>query len=194
MGARCFTYMKHLLTLCIQFIPVLLIAQAPDVSYECELNELVLTVENPNDTTVYWYSLTENNKLLDSGNVVSLNIKSNKTVAAIRGLDTTYLSLDKYIHGCHCQVYVPNTFTPDGDEFNETFKPIINCEVLAVNLFIYNRYGKELYFSTDLYPEWDGTSERIDGLAEAGLYVYLLYYVTEDNETHTENGFVQIMK
>ena len=187
--------MKILLTQFILIQSLFLFSQAPEVWLkhgECDGDEFILTVENPNDTMVYWYNLTTNT-LIDSGNTFQQNIDFNQSIAVFRGTDTTYLNLDSYWHGCHCQVYVPSAFTPDGDDWNHTFRPIINCEVTAVNLFIYNRIGKEIYFTTDLNPEWDGTSESSIGLVEAGLYVYLLYYVTEDNHTHSVNGFVNVL-
>src|SRR5690606_10682664 len=42
-------------------------------------------------------------------------------------------------------VYVPNAFTPDRDEANSIFKPIVYLEIVNWDLQIYNRWG-ELVF------------------------------------------------
>ena len=183
--------MKHLLTHLFLIQAFFVLAQAPDLSEECNGEALVVTVKNPNDTAVYWYNM-KTSTLIDSGNVVTLDVNYNFILAAVRHEDTTFMNLHKYFRGCHCQVYVPNTFTPDGDEYNERFRPIINCEVTAVNLFIYNRMGKEIYFSTNLNPEWDGTTEASGGKVADGIYVYLLYYVTKDGKTRKVNGFINV--
>jgi gliding motility-associated-like protein len=53
-------------------------------------------------------------------------------------------------------VYIPNTFTPDGDRFNNTFKAsTIGAVKMEFNIF--NRWGDLIYSTTDIYFEWDGT-------------------------------------
>jgi len=52
---------------------------------------------------------------------------------------------------------IPNTFTPNGDNINDTWKiPVLanypNCTVM-----VYNRYGQRLYNSTGYSKPWDGT-------------------------------------
>nr|WP_294858418.1 gliding motility-associated C-terminal domain-containing protein [uncultured Fluviicola sp.] len=56
-------------------------------------------------------------------------------------------------------VWVPNTFTPDGDEFNNQFKPIFSKDRLIedYNLMIYNRWGEVVFESHDPEFGWDGT-------------------------------------
>lgn len=54
--------------------------------------------------------------------------------------------------------YVPNTFTPDGDEFNNEFKPLFsqNDKVGSYCFRIYNRWGEIIFESLDLDIGWDG--------------------------------------
>ncbi|TSJ47593.1 T9SS type B sorting domain-containing protein [Fluviicola chungangensis] len=56
-------------------------------------------------------------------------------------------------------VWVPNTFTPDGDEFNNQFKPIFSKDRLIedYNLMIFNRWGELIFESHDPDFGWDGT-------------------------------------
>jgi len=56
-------------------------------------------------------------------------------------------------------VWVPNTFTPDGDEFNNQFKPIFSKDRLIenYNLMIFNRWGELIFESHDPEIGWDGT-------------------------------------
>ncbi|WP_300665963.1 PKD domain-containing protein [Fluviicola sp.] len=60
---------------------------------------------------------------------------------------------DEMIH------YVPNAFTPDGDEFNQTFKPVFSSGFDPQNytLQIYNRWGETIFESHDTNIGWDGS-------------------------------------
>ena len=55
--------------------------------------------------------------------------------------------------------YVPNAFTPDGDSFNETFKPVFTSgyDPMAYSMFIYNRWGEVIFETHDVKYGWDGT-------------------------------------
>eukprot|EP00353_Schmidingerella_taraikaensis_P007582 CAMPEP_0185567978 /NCGR_PEP_ID=MMETSP0434-20130131/1083_1 /TAXON_ID=626734 ORGANISM="Favella taraikaensis, Strain Fe Narragansett Bay" /NCGR_SAMPLE_ID=MMETSP0434 /ASSEMBLY_ACC=CAM_ASM_000379 /LENGTH=985 /DNA_ID=CAMNT_0028182345 /DNA_START=32 /DNA_END=2987 /DNA_ORIENTATION=+ len=55
--------------------------------------------------------------------------------------------------------YIPNTFTPDGDEFNQTFQPIFESgfDSHDWNMTIYNRWGQVVFESNDHTVGWDGT-------------------------------------
>jgi gliding motility-associated-like protein len=55
-------------------------------------------------------------------------------------------------------VYVPNTFTPDDDEFNQTFRIYANgIDRHDFQFFIFNRWGEVIYESRDFSIGWDGT-------------------------------------
>lgn len=55
--------------------------------------------------------------------------------------------------------YVPNAFTPDGDEFNNTFNPVFSSghDPYHYLLSIYNRWGELIFQTQDLAIGWDGT-------------------------------------
>lgn len=53
------------------------------------------------------------------------------------------------------QIYVPNAFTPDGDQLNDVFLPIAHG-IKLYQLEIYNRWGERLFVTKDLQEGWDG--------------------------------------
>jgi gliding motility-associated-like protein len=55
--------------------------------------------------------------------------------------------------------YIPNTFTPNGDEKNNTFQPIFTSGFDAQNyhFLIYNRWGVLVFESNNPAIGWDGT-------------------------------------
>jgi gliding motility-associated-like protein len=54
-------------------------------------------------------------------------------------------------------LYVPNAFTPNGDNINDYFRPIA-LGIKSLDKFeVYNRWGQLVYSNTDLERGWDGT-------------------------------------
>jgi gliding motility-associated-like protein len=55
-------------------------------------------------------------------------------------------------------IYAPNAFTPDGDDINAVFLPIIRDDVAEDHdLRIFDRWGREVFHSADPAKGWDGT-------------------------------------
>jgi len=55
-------------------------------------------------------------------------------------------------------VLVPNTFTPDGDEFNQTFLAYLTgVDFTDFSFYIFNRWGEMIWESHDVSVGWDGT-------------------------------------
>lgn len=55
-------------------------------------------------------------------------------------------------------IFAPNTFTPDGDEFNQSWLVHMSgIDVYDFELVIYNRWGEIVWESYDISVGWDGT-------------------------------------
>ena len=71
-------------------------------------------------------------------------------------------------------VYIPNSFTPNGDGRNDLFFPVPNNACYHINEFtIYNRWGEEEYIRTNAYPGWDGNN-KFGEKCQMGEYVYIV--------------------
>ncbi|MNJ82955.1 PKD domain protein [compost metagenome] len=88
-------------------------------------------------------------------------------------------------------IYVPNTFTPDGNLFNNTFKASM-INIKATEVSIYDRWGLEVFNSTSIRWEWDGTYK--DLMVPDGTYTYKIKYVTKSNIEDTIIGHVNVLK
>lgn len=54
--------------------------------------------------------------------------------------------------------YAPNTFTPDNDEFNQSWVyQVMGIDVYDFNLRIFNRWGELIWETNDPTQSWDGT-------------------------------------
>jgi gliding motility-associated-like protein len=70
--------------------------------------------------------------------------------------------------------YIPNTFTPDGDKYNQTFKPVFSTGISTeqYEMLIFNRWGEIMFESNNIYIGWDG-SYGVEGLdCPSGTYTY----------------------
>lgn len=83
--------------------------------------------------------------------------------------------------------YVPNAFTPDGDDNNNTFKPVMTVGVDPQNyrFEVFNRWGELLFQSNDLEVGWDGTYGHT--LVQDGMYTWRIQF----SELGTENVITQ---
>ena len=87
--------------------------------------------------------------------------------------------------------YVPNTFTPDGDMFNQYFR-IIGGNYLEVEVSIYNRWGELIYAFTDLKDYWDGTYNYRP--CQDGTYTWKIKYTDYQNRKEVLTGHVNLLR
>lgn len=76
-----------------------------------------------------------------------------------------------------CNVFIPNAFTPNGDNINDVFevKHGENCEVIDFNMKIFDRWGRLIYETNSMEKDkaWDGTAEGKEVLQ--GVYMWAAY-------------------
>jgi gliding motility-associated-like protein len=92
--------------------------------------------------------------------------------------------------------YVPNVFTPDGDNFNQTFKPIFTSgyDIYDYHLMIFDRWGEIIFESYNAEFGWDGTYGD-NGLVQDGVYVWQIDFGdTISDERHVRRGHITVLK
>lgn len=92
-------------------------------------------------------------------------------------------------------IYVPNTFTPDGDEYNNVFVPIINTAYDYQNYMfeIFNRWGELIFESHDPHFGWDGTYH--DFMCKEGQYIWRIEVKQKDKDKHfVYTGHVNLIR
>ena len=91
------------------------------------------------------------------------------------------------------QSYIPNAFTPNGDELNEVFRPVltyVDAEEYAFSIF--DRWGNLIFYTNNITLGWDGT---IDGKpAAAGIYQYMLTYRLNETKMYKKQGHVTLIR
>lgn len=80
---------------------------------------------------------------------------------------------DIYPEYC-CNVFMPTGFTPNGDTWNNRYKPVFSGYHRFHIFRITNRWGQTLFESTDSDPSWDGTYNGVP--QDMGVYFYYIKY------------------
>ncbi len=143
----------------------------------------------------YWYDFGDGDSSLiqnpqhtyyDSGFYDITQIVRNSFGCADTLVKTVYVHI--------LTVYVPNTFTPDGDGKNEGFVPVVNGDDPDEYLFrVFNRWG-ELLFQTQIKEDpWDGTFKGEP--SKTDTYVWTLKTKYKDGDRKFEyRGHVNLLR
>lgn len=92
--------------------------------------------------------------------------------------------------------YVPNTFTPDGNSFNETFLPVMTSgfDIYDYELLVFNRWGELVFESRNPEVGWDG---RFNGqLMQDGTYVWKITLRSTESQREKKSyyGHVNLLR
>ena len=94
---------------------------------------------------------------------------------------------------CDCYCYVPNTFTPNGDELNNVFEVKLFCDYSDFHFTIFDRWGEIIFESYNPKYGWDGTYNN--KIVVDGVYVYKLDFLDNHSKTkHQKTGHVNLIK
>jgi len=123
-------------------------------------------IATPNETTTYCVSTTENECI-------------NSSCVTI------------YVDQICGDLFVPNSFSPNGDGNNDCLKVYNNC--LEKVLFrVYSRWGELIYESNDVGGCWDGTNKGSD--LNTGVYTFTVEATLVNGEEVGLKGNVTLFK
>jgi gliding motility-associated-like protein len=98
-------------------------------------------------------------------------------------IDSTSLNINIYED---LLFYVPNTFTPDFDNFNQVFQPIFTTgfDPYDFTLLIFNRWGEIVFESHDATIGWNGSfgNNGQIGNVQEGTYTWKIEFKAFDND------------
>jgi len=86
--------------------------------------------------------------------------------------------------------FIPNTFTPNGDEHNDLLITM-GRKIAIFNMIITNRWGEVVFTTNDINKFWDG---KFDGTpVKQGTYTYQVNILGEDKRTFSTSGEVNVI-
>ncbi|MFM2387147.1 MAG: hypothetical protein RL660_1904, partial [Bacteroidota bacterium] len=92
-----------------------------------------------------------------------------------------------------CEVAFPNSFTPDGDGLNDKFKPLTSATAMNVTFQIYDRWGNQVFASTNPREPWNGKFKGND--CEIGTYFYVYkYFCSYGEKWYVKSGDITLIR
>jgi len=90
--------------------------------------------------------------------------------------------------------YAPNTFTPDGDEFNQSWGFYVDgIDEFNFELMIFDRWGEIVWETHDVNAKWDGTYHG--RVVPAGGYSWIARVKNKYDDTKKEfNGAISVLR
>lgn len=88
-------------------------------------------------------------------------------------------------------LYIPNTFTPNGDESNQGFRIVAN-NIHSFELYIFDRWGELIYTMNDVEDYWDGSYKGL--LCQDGTYVWKIKYIDFSEKRYELTGHVNLLR
>ena len=93
---------------------------------------------------------------------------------------------------CDIVIELPNSFTPNGDGFNDVFMPKENQGIANATLRILNRWGAEIFFTENLSQGWDGTFNNKS--CTDGTYFWTIEYSNAVGEKIGKAGYLTLLR
>ncbi len=139
-----------------------------------------------------YYSWYDNDDLLISENEI-LIVDSTLTTYLVVESDKGCIGISsnaviEYIP--RVNFFIPNTFTPNGDEHNDLLITM-GRKIAIFNMIITNRWGEVVFTTNDINKFWDG---KFDGTpVKQGTYTYQVNILGEDKRTFSTSGEVNVI-
>ncbi len=106
----------------------------------------------------------------------------------------TYDTVTIYIVDVICEepyVYIPNAFTPNGDNINDVFN-VRTQQGTEIYLAIFDRWGEKIFETYDLSNSWDGTFRGKP--CDPGVFVYYCEVICYNNKMYSKKGNVTLIR
>lgn len=141
----------------------------PNVALQCDT--CPVTLASPTVTTAYFCTISTGKCSLTDSTLVTIEVKP-----------------------IECgDVWAPDAFSPNGDGQNDVFYVKGNPACISsFTLMIYDRWGNQVFHTTDLTSGWDGTYQGKP--MNAGTYVYYIQALTTTNQVKNLKGNVTLVR
>jgi len=91
-------------------------------------------------------------------------------------------------------LYIPNSFTPNGDGINDVWSLKGFNEGRPFEIEVFNRWGELMFESNEMNVEWDGIMPNSNKYAPNTTYVYVIRYQTSSGEEKEETGTFSLIR
>jgi gliding motility-associated-like protein len=180
------------------------VRRKPEPDFELNLNQgcTPITVQLANkskfaDTFLWKFGNGETSQLKNPSVTYTQNGKYDiKLIASFDNVCVDSIQYDNVFFVYDCQCFVPNAFSPNGEDKNELFTVFGNDALSKIlKLEVYNRWGNLVYKGIDLKPESEGWNGTFNGIsAPIDVYTYLLTVQYIDGSQKAFKGDITLMR
>jgi len=129
----------------------------------CKEDRIYTYYANGNETSTYEWDVSGGISFNQTGGVIEVVWPDTNNQYIIRVTETNNFGcrgnekkMSVIIQGC-LYYYIPNTFTPNEDTYNDNFGVVgRNFNFQYFRLEIFNRVGQQLFYTENPYVLWDG--------------------------------------
>jgi gliding motility-associated-like protein len=90
---------------------------------------------------------------------------------------------------CKAEIFIPNAFTPNNDNINDGYKPVLKTKnLIQYELKIYDSWGNEVFTTTNPNQAWEAKSNQ------QGVYVVTVNYQYKGFVTNSVKGTVTLLR
>ena len=175
------------------FTPRLAIAADRDTVMDGESTQLFATF---NENYSYQWATDPNLSSLTIADPVASPVETTTYALSIRDQNGCFnqASITIFVFSPACNtpfIFVPNAFTPNGDNRNDEFK-VYGVPIDELQLMIYDRWGERVFETDNPEDGWDGT---FDGRQlPSDVYAYYVRIKCFNGEEFTAKGNVTLIR
>lgn len=172
--------------------PVAGFRASPEIMF-IGVDELELT--NLSQNALYSYYVINQDTILGATSTYNFNEPGEYPITQVvvngAGCTDEITRIVKVEYGT--EYFIPAAFTPNNDGKNDVFK-VEGSEILDFNLVIFDRWGHEIFSSSDITKGWDGKSPESAQPVPEGVYIFRVEMKNKQNRDIVENGSVTLLR
>ena len=106
------------------------------------------------------------------------------TLVSSQGCDSISI-LRMTVNPCGCEFTFPNLFTPNGDGINDTYGPVVVCDLPVINywMIVYDRWGETVFETYEHSEAWNGQINGFDLTTDVYM-VWVQYEIEDDDQVY----------
>lgn len=172
----------------VELFPLPFVQTSPDI-FAFFGDAITISAQGSSNGLYYW----QPTEFLSCPNCQTTGVSANQNI--------TYTVFFVDANGCTAQdqidisfdgiIYVPNTFTPDQDNFNPVFSPK-GGNIVEYHLMIFNRWGELIFESYNFNVGWNGTYGG--EICQDGTYIWVIEYTDYSNNKDKLYGHVNLLR
>jgi len=90
--------------------------------------------------------------------------------------------------------YIPNAFDPNSTD-NPVFKPVLSySDPLAYSMTIYDRWGLQIFETSDIYEGWNGSLNNSGNVQPMGVYIYNITFKSSTGKDFERQGTLTLLR